>query len=112
MAVRFSVELIATAERREEIEVIFRSICGPTSVMEGCISCRISRDLVDPSILRLHEEWETEEHLKTRLRADDFRKVIAAMDLAGAQPLVRFELTSGERGIDYITAVRETLEIH
>ncbi len=110
MVVRFSVELIAPAEKREEIEAIFRSICGPTSVIEGCISCRISRDLADSSILRLREEWATEEHLKTRLLSGDFRRVLVAMDLANDQPLVCFELPSGERGMDYLTAVREVLE--
>jgi quinol monooxygenase YgiN len=104
--IRFTAELVATAEKRQEIETILRSLVGPTSVLEGCISCRVIQDMVQPEMMRLEEEWESEESLHVRLRSSGFRTVLAAMDLSGEPPRVQFELPSGKSGMEYLSRIR------
>jgi quinol monooxygenase YgiN len=110
--VAYTLEIVVQEEKREEIESILRSITGPVGVMEGCLECRVSQDLEERTLLLLREKWATEDLLKKRLRGDDFRKVLAVMDLATEPPRIRFNLTSGERGLEYLTAARAVNSKH
>ncbi|MFG1925023.1 putative quinol monooxygenase [Cryptosporangium sp. NPDC048952] len=64
----------------------------------GCNEYRFSRDLTDPTVLVLAEEWATEDALQTHLASPDFTAFAEVFGRAieGDPTFVRFD-TAGPR---------------
>ena len=92
--------------RRKDFLDTARSIIGPTSVLPGCISCRLSQDLNDPDIAYLIEEWETREDLDTRIRSEEFRVILSLMELSDESPEIKFFTVSKCEGMEVIERLR------
>lgn len=101
-----SLRVVPAAEKRKEVLRILRSLLGPTRVEPGCVSCRFYQDAEDEDALCYVEEWETEQDLQRHVQSDDYRKVLALMDLSGQPPEVRFYMVSKTFGIEYLTRTR------
>ena len=54
----------------------------------------------------LLERWETEEALEEHLRSNVYRRVIAAMELSGGTPEIRFERVETVRGMELVERLR------
>jgi quinol monooxygenase YgiN len=54
----------------------------------------------------LFERWETGEALEEHLRSDSCRRVLAAVELAGSRPEIRFEHVSASEGIELVERLR------
>ena len=107
--IQASLRIVAPAERRDEIVQTFRSLIGPTEVKGGCLGCRFYQDVSDKNVLTYLEEWQTQEDLERHLRSDQYRKLLALIDLSTAPPELRFHTISETSGIEYLATVR-TLE--
>ena len=55
----------------------------------------------------LIEEWTSPEALYSHIRSDDFRKILAAMDLAATTPDLSFLTVSSARGFDLVAELRQ-----
>ena len=64
---------------------------GPTRVQPGCLRCDLLQDLAQPAALLWREEWATQAALYRRLRAEDYRAVLAALELSCEPPGIRFD---------------------
>lgn len=93
-------------ERWDETIRTVRSFLGPTRVQPGCISCRFYQDTEELNVLTLVEEWESQEDLDRHIRSDEYRKILAVMDLADEPPQIRFHTVSDTGGIGVIKAAR------
>jgi quinol monooxygenase YgiN len=102
-----SVRINAPPKRRDEILRTLRSLLGPTRVLPGCVTCRFYQDVEDPNLLTLIEEWETREALDRYVRSNDYRKILAAMDLASEPPEVQFCSVLSISGMELIEEIRE-----
>lgn len=81
-------------------------LLGPTRAIKGCMACGTYVDVEDENALVYTEEWETQEALDQRLRAEDLKVLLSAVDLAPEPPVVRFDTISGTHGMDVIVAAR------
>jgi quinol monooxygenase YgiN len=99
---RFRSETLDSA-----IELLMSGI-GITEATPGCRSCLLARDISDRSRIHYSEEWETEEDLVRRLKSEEFRRVLAAMDMCCSEPLVWIGDLSGQSGFEYLRELRET----
>ena len=107
--IQASLRIVASAERRDEIVQTFRSLVGPTEVKRGCLGCRFYQDVSDKNALTYVEEWQTQEDLQRHFRSDQYRKLLALIDLSTAPPELKFHTISETSGIEYLATVR-TLE--
>jgi quinol monooxygenase YgiN len=57
-------------------------------------------------MLTLIEEWESREALDRHVRSNDYRKILAAMDLASEPPEVQFCSVLKESGMELIEEIR------
>ena len=56
--------------------------------------------------VRYEEEWDTEEAMRTRLRSEQFTRVLEVLESAPEPPTVQFEFITRTRGLDYVEEVR------
>ena len=102
-----TLRIVTSPENHQEILQTLRSVLGPTQVQPGCISCRLyDNDVEDENALFLLEEWKTQEDLEQHLRSDDYRRILAAMELASQAPEITFNVVSHTQGMEVIHAVR------
>ena len=95
-------------KRKDEITRLLRSLVEPTRVETGCISCRLYQELRDPCVLTWVEEWESRNDLDRHLRSSRFKKILAALDMAEAEPEVRFDTIAETSGMQLIEAARRS----
>jgi quinol monooxygenase YgiN len=101
-----SLRIAPAPQKREEVLRILRSLLGPTRVAPGCVSCGFYQDAENENVLCYMEQWETEQDLQRHVQSDDYRKVLALMDLSCEPPEVKFHKISETFGIEYLTRVR------
>lgn len=96
---------VSTAVRDGVVRSLLRLV-GPTRAAKGCTACAVYADVEDENTLVYVEEWETQEALDERLRAEDLRILLSALDLSSEPPVVRFDTISGTQGMEVIAAAR------
>ena len=82
------------------------ALIGPVSVATGCLKCRLLQDVVDENIVCWEEEWRTREDMYRHIASTQYRQILAALDLASAQPEICFEPVLDRRGMELIVSVR------
>ena len=101
-----TLRIDAAKEKQKEITRLLRSLIGPTRVETGCISCRLYGEVDNPSSVTWMEEWRTENDLKRHLRSPQYRKILIALDMADAEPEVRFDTVVETAGMQLIAEAR------
>ena len=101
--------VFASKKQQEEALKILRLLTGPTQVQPGCLVCEVFQQESTQKPLRvcLLEKWETQERLEQHIRSEQFRKVLAVMDLACEPPEIEFDTVSESGGMEIIQALRE-----
>lgn len=102
----FRVQLGVSPAFRDSVVKSLLRLVGPARAINGCKECRIYADVEDENTLTYVEEWETQEALNERLRADDVRVLLSALDHACEPPIVRFDAIKGTQGMEIIAAAR------
>jgi len=103
VTLRLSVPLHLTSH----VIDLFESYRGPVSVRAGCRSVQLYSHFSTPGDFILIEEWGSPEALHNHIRSDDFRKVLALMDLAAQAPDIRFLRVSSAKGFDLVQELRQ-----
>ena len=76
------------------------ALVAPTRVQPGCISCHVYEGLEnDPPIL-LVEEWEDEKQLKNYMRSEDFKVILAMIELSENKPDFKLNTVSDSIDLD------------
>jgi quinol monooxygenase YgiN len=108
MAMVVSTLRIVTAPRsRAEVVRALNAQLGPTRVQPGCLRCDLYRDVDNQGAITLVEEWESQTDLDLRLRSDDYRSVLGAIDLAQEAPVIHFDTVTRREGLEIIASARE-----
>ena len=104
--VRLAVTLAAPVRGTRQILHALRFLTVTTSLEPECLGCRVTTGDADESVVRYEEEWATEEAMRTRLRSDEFTRLLEVLESAPEAPVVQFDFVSSTRGLDYIEEVR------
>jgi hypothetical protein len=64
------------------------------------------QDVENPNRLTFAQEWASQKDLEHFIRSEDYRRVLAVMDLSARRPQVRFRSCTGEKGMEYVAARR------
>jgi len=86
---------------------LFESYRGPVSVQPGCRSIHLYSHFAKSGDFMLIEEWNSPDALHSHVRSDDFRKVLALMDLAATAPDLSFLTVSSAGGFDLVAELRQ-----
>jgi quinol monooxygenase YgiN len=101
-----TIRLTIPAKKRKEALIILGSLIEQTKLEEGCISCRLYRDVQEERALMLEQIWASEKDLERHLRSDRFLAVLLAIEMATEFPEVRFDVIARSTGIDTIEKAR------
>lgn len=93
---------------RAEIVKLIRPIIGPVEAQSGCLLFRLysETDDDDDDALLLLQEWRSQEDLDKFIRSSDFRRVLAAMDLASQPPEFSVNTVSSRAGMELVERLR------
>ena len=107
MAMVISTLRILTAPKsRAEVVRTLTAQLGPTRVQPGCHRCDLYQDIENRETVTLVEEWESQAQLDLRLRSDDYRSVLAAIEMAQEQPAIHFDTVTRRAGLEIVASAR------
>lgn len=71
-------------------------LVAPTVDEPGCQWYAMARDICDPNVVWISEQWESQAHLDAHLRSDHIRRFLeatASLDVIGLEPR-QYEVSS------------------
>ena len=101
-----TLRILTTPKSRAEIVRILTAHLGPTRVQPGCLRCELYRDVDDQSAITWVEEWQSQADMDLRLRSEDYRIVLAAIELARETPVIHFDTVIRRWGLVVVVAAR------
>jgi quinol monooxygenase YgiN len=101
-----TLQIMATPQRRVEIMRTLRSISGPTQAEPGCACCHSYQDIEDNNAFFTVQEWKTQMDLNRYIRSDQFRKILALMEISSEPPEIKINTISHTAGFETIKAAR------
>ena len=101
-----TLRMSVPVENQDNVLRTLRMVMGPTRAQLRCISCQLYQDVEDANLVSFVQEWESQEALDDHIRSDDYRKVLAVMELASEQPEVKFITASHTDGMELIERLR------
>ena len=96
---------VSPGKSEDAMNVIMPTL-GWTRVEPGCLSCDVYRSARNESLLVLSERWDTMEHLERHIQSDNYRDVLAWIDMSDTQPEIHFDVVSQSVGLELIEQVR------
>jgi quinol monooxygenase YgiN len=101
-----TIRFLPPSDRRASVIEVLRSVQGPVRAQPGCIACDIYDEQGPDSAVVFIERWDGEAALEAHLRSEFYRRVLAAVELSGGPPDVRFEHVSASQGIELVERLR------
>jgi quinol monooxygenase YgiN len=95
-----------SSEKRDDVIRTLRLAMGPTQARLSCISCRLYQDVDDENLISFVQEWDSREALETHIRSNDYRNVLAVMELASEPPEIKFVESLKTNGMELIEEIR------
>ena len=108
MAMVISTLRIVTApQSRAGVVRTLTAQLGSTRVQPGCHKCDLYQDVENSEVITLIEQWESQADLDLRLRSEDYRAVLEALELSREQPEVHFDTVIRRGGLEVVVATRD-----
>ena len=101
-----TLRMVVPPEKQADALRTLRMVMGPTRAQLRCISCQLYQNVEDARLVSFVQEWESQEALNDHIRSDDYRKVLAVMELASEKPEIRFITASHTAGMELIERLR------
>jgi quinol monooxygenase YgiN len=101
-----TLRILTAPKSRAEIVRTLTAQLGPTRVQPGCHRCDLYQDIENRETITLVEEWESQAELDLRLRSEEYRAVLAAIELAQEQPLIHFDTVTRRAGLEIVASAR------
>ena len=93
-------------ENKDKAVEIINFILERIQVESGCASCHFYQDTSNKGVYLLLQEWESRADLERHICSDEFRHILALIELASEPPEIKFNTISKKEGIATIEAVR------
>ena len=101
-----TLRILTAPQSRTEVVRTLVAQLGPTRVQPGCHRCDLYQDVEDRGAITLVEEWESLGDLSLRLRSEDYRAVLAAIELSRGRPEIHFDTVIRRGGLEVVVAAR------
>ena len=101
-----TLRIVSAPGSRAEVVRTLAAQIAATRVQPGCRKCDLYQDVEDRNILTLVEEWESQAELDLRLGSEDYRSVLAAIEMSQEQPLIHFDTVTKRAGLEIVASAR------
>ncbi len=101
-----TLRILTAPQSRAKVVRTLAGQLGPTRVQPGCHQCDLYQDVADAAVITLVEQWESQAELDLRLGSDEYRAVLAALELSREQPEVHFDTVTRRAGLELVVAAR------
>ena len=102
-----TLRIVTAAQSQARVVRTLGAQLGLLRVQPGCVRCDLYRDVEDQGAITLVEEWESQDDLNLRLRSEDYRSVLAAIELSQEQPMIHFDTVIRRAGLEIVASARE-----
>jgi quinol monooxygenase YgiN len=92
--------------QRKEVYAILGPMIERTKLEEGCLSCRLYKDVFARQWIMFEEIWVDEASLQRHLHSDEFRVVLIVVEMASQAPEIRLDTLANPGGLREIEAMR------
>ena len=93
-------------ENQNKAVEIINFILERIQVERGCASCHFYQDTSSNGVFLLLQEWESRADLERHIYSEEFRHILALIELGSEPPEIRFNTISKEEGLEIIESVR------
>ena len=101
-----TLQIFVPARKREEALEILRMYLGPACHQAGCISCQGFQELDKENTFILIEKWMSQAYLDQHLCSNEYRKVLALMDISCEPPEIKFNTIWNSVGMELLEKLR------
>ena len=101
-----TLRIVTVPQSRAEVIRTLAAQLGPTRVQPGCLRCDLYHDVENQGAITLVEEWESQTELNLRLRSEEYRSVLAAIELSQEPPVIHFDTVTGRAGLEIVASAR------
>jgi quinol monooxygenase YgiN len=101
------IEMRFAREQLDPAIQVLRSVVGRTESKPGCQSCSVSAEASEERKVVYGEVWESVEVLERHVRSEEFRWVLAAMEMCCEEPTVQVGTSTGYAGLKFLQELRE-----
>ena len=101
----FALQIEIPPEKTAVILNSFNTIRGPTKVQPGCLVFQILSDTENDNHILIRQMWESRKPLEQYIASEEFRNILAAMDMALEPPEVNFYTVSHEAGFELVQEI-------
>ena len=101
-----TVRLLLSESDRRKVITSLTPVIGWAQVQPGCRACYLLTDTEDSRTLVLWEEWDSQDDLDRHLRSEDYRRILAAIELSEEAPEIRFDTVEIRSGFEVMEAAR------
>jgi quinol monooxygenase YgiN len=101
-----TLRILTAPKSRAEVLGTLTAQLGFLRVQPGCLGCDLYRDVEDPGAITLVEEWDSQAALDLRLRSEDYRSVLAAIELSREHPVIHFDTVIRRAGLEVVASAR------
>lgn len=98
------LKIVASPAKRKEILKTIRPLLAPTRVLRGCIRIQFYQDIESLNHMTLVEEWDSRADLDYHLCSDEFRSILAVMEMSSKPPEIHFHTIEKTGGLEFVTA--------
>lgn len=102
-----TLRILTVSHSRGEVVRTLAAQLGPTRAQPGCLRCDLYRDVENRRAITLVEEWASQADLDLRLRSDEYRAVLAALEFSQEQPMIHFDTVTKRTGLEIVASARE-----
>ena len=100
-----TLRMTVRPDRRNDLAETIRGMLEPTRVERGCISYYLYEDIENQNTLALVEEWKTRDDFERHIRTENYRRLLALMDLLSEPPELQFNTVSQTAGMELLSTV-------
>lgn len=104
------MRIMVLPESRADALELINSIIERIRVSPGCISYGVYQDLLGENSLMILEQWQSKAALDRFICSDEYRSILAMIELANQSPEISFYALSKIGGMEIIEKLRETMK--
>lgn len=101
------IDMSFSPEEAERAVNLLVSAVGRTEAKTGCQSCSVLLYAAEIGRVCYREVWNSESPFRKHVCSEEFRRVLAAMDMCREEPEVTIGTLSGHTGMAYLQSLSE-----
>ena len=104
-----TINIDACPTKQKELAQTLSALAGRVQKEAGCVSSTFYREVENENALCIFEQWESQAHLDTHLRSDNFRVLRGAVKLLNGPAEMQFHSVSQTLGAEAVEVAQQLI---